>query len=259
VIAVSQEQIVALVGTWLWPLIRIAAVIGSMPSIGTRSVPARIRLILALCITAVVVPLLPPPPAVDLMSAEAVLITVQQVLIGVIMGFSLRLIFAAIDFAGTFLGQQMGLGMAAMIDPQNGTQSPVIGQFYVMLATLLFFSLDGHLLCLQALAGSFHTIPVGVEGISRAGLEMIVKWSGDLFLYAALIALPTTTALLIVNLGYGILARTAPQLHIFAVGFPITIIAGILLTSLSLSHLPENVSRLMEVVFELVGQMLSVR
>lgn len=258
-IAVSQEQIVALVGIWLWPLIRIAALVGSMPAIGTRTVPARIRLVLALCITVVVVPLLPPPPTVDLFSAQALLITVQQVLIGVIMGFSLRLIFAAIDFAGTFLGQQMGLGMAAMIDPQNGMQSPVIGQFYVMLATLLFFSLDGHLLCLQALAGSFRSVPVGVEGVTLAGLGMIIRWSGDLFLYAALIALPTTTALLIVNLGYGILSRTAPQLHIFAVGFPITIIAGILLTGLSLSHLPENVSRLMEVVFELVGQVLVAR
>lgn len=258
-IAISQEQVIALVGAWLWPLVRIAALISTMPSIGTRAVPARIRLVLALAITGIVVPLLPPPPPVDLISASAVLVTVQQILIGVVMGFSLRLIFAAIDFAGQFLGQQMGLGMAAMIDPQNGVQSPVIGQFYVMLATLLFFSLDGHLLCLQALTASFQTIPVGVEGISTAGIAMVIRWSGQLFMYAALIALPTTTALLIVNLGYGILSRTAPQLHIFAVGFPITIIAGILLTSLSLSHLPENVSRLMDVVFELVGQALAAR
>jgi flagellar biosynthesis protein FliR len=259
VIAISQEQVVALVGAWLWPLIRIAALISTMPSIGTRAVPARIRLVLALAITAIVVPLLPPPPPVDLISAPSLLITIQQVLIGVVMGFSLRLIFAAIDFAGQFLGQQMGLGMAAMIDPQNGAQSPVVGQLYVMLATLLFFSLDGHLLCLQALTGSFQTIPVGVEGISMAGLGIAIRWSGHLFMYAALIALPTATALLIVNLGYGILSRTAPQLHIFAVGFPITIIAGVLLTGLSLSHLPQNVGQLMDSVFELVGQVLTAR
>lgn len=253
----TEAQITALLAAWLWPLVRVAALLSSAPVIGTRAVPARIRVLLAVCVTAVLVPVLPPAPVIEPVSAAGALVTMQQVMIGLVMGLSLRLIFTVVEFAGQVLGQQMGLGFAAMVDPQSGAQVPVVGQFYVMLATLLFLSVNGHLLALHALAESFHTLPVGVTGVSQQGLGALLRWGGELFLQATVIALPTITALLIVNLGYGVLSRTAPQLHIFAVGIPITVIAGAVLMGITLPALPDHVQALMELAFAAARQILA--
>jgi flagellar biosynthetic protein FliR len=258
-ITVTQAQLTAMVGGWLWPLIRIAALLSTAPALGTRAVPARVRMVLALCISFIVAPVLPPIAPVELVSAQGVLITVQQVLIGAAMGFVLRLMFAIVDLAGQFLSQQMGLGFAAMVDPQNGMSSPVVSQYYLILATLLFFSFDGHLLALQALVGSFYSLPIGVNGLSQAGIGVLMHWSSDLFLYATMISLPTATALLVVNLGYGILSRTAPQLHIFAVGFPIIVVAGVILTSVTLGGLPQHVTHLFDESLSVIQQVLQAK
>lgn len=243
----------------MWPLIRIAALLSTAPTLGTRAVPARVRMVLALCISFILVPVLPPVAPIELISAQGVLVTVQQVLIGAAMGFILRVMFAIVDLAGQFLSQQMGLGFAAMVDPQNGMSSPVVSQIYLMLATLLFFAIDGHLLVLQALAGSFYSVPVGVNGLSQAGLGVLMHWSGELFLYATLITLPTATALLVVNLGYGILSRTAPQLHIFAIGFPIIVFAGVILVSVTVSGLPQHVTHLLDESLSVIQQVLQMK
>jgi flagellar biosynthetic protein FliR len=125
--------------------------------------------------------------------------------------------------------------MANMVDPMNGNNVPIIGQFYLLLATLLFLVVDGHLMMIQVLADSFHTLPIGMTGITNNGIWEFITWTGQIISVAVIIALPAIVSLLIVNLSFGVMTRSAPQLNIFAVGFPIMIILGVLIIFFSLN------------------------
>jgi len=165
-----------------------------MPIFGGRLVPVRVRLILALVITYVLVPVIPPVPAVEPFSGEGVAIVVQQLLIGLAMAFILQLVFAAMVLGGQSVAMSMGLGFASMVDPQNGIQVPVVGQYYVVVATLLFLAMNGHLALIVVLAESFQIMPIGVNGIGLNGIWDVVAWTGYMFSGAVLIALPAVTA-----------------------------------------------------------------
>ena len=123
----------------------------------------------------------------------------------------------------------MGLGFAMAVDPQNGVQVPVLSQLYIILATLLFLALDGHLLLIASVVESYQLIPAGVSGIPATSLSAVVALGTMVFAGGILLALPALTALLLINIAFGIVTRTAPQLNIFAVGFPVTILAGLLI------------------------------
>jgi len=227
-VTLTTAQLTAWLGTYLWPLFRIAALVAAAPVTGSRSVPMRARLALAVAITIVVAPMLPPVPAVDPFSFAAVMIIIQQVLIGTAMGFALQLVFEAIITGGQVVAMQTGLGFASMVDPQNGVQVPVVSQFYLLAVTLLFLGLNGHLLLIRILVDSFKTVPIAPAGITRDGLWTLVSFGTQMFAGAVWLALPVTASLLMVNLAFGVMARAAPQLNIFSIGFPITMLLGFL-------------------------------
>ncbi len=234
-LTITTNEVVQLIQMWLWPFFRIAGLLMTAPIIGTRPVPTRIRLIIAILITAVIFPVLPEIPNVDPVSAEGVLITFQQIMIGVSMGLCMRVVFVALEVAGQAIGQLMGLMMASMVDPTNGNQVPIIGQFYLLLATLLFLAVDGHLMMIRVLAESFNSLPIGTTGMSTNSAWEVLIWTGSILKTAVVIALPAIVSLLIVNLSFGIMTRSAPALNIFAVGFPIMIILGVLIVFFNLS------------------------
>jgi flagellar biosynthesis protein FliR len=232
---ITTNEMVQLVHMWLWPFFRIAGLLMTAPVIGTRTVPARIRIVIAVAITVVIFPVLPQVPEVDPVSAEGLLISLQQVITGVSMGLSMRVVFIALEVAGQAIGQLMGLMLASMVDPVNGNQVPIIGQFYLLLATLLFVTVDGHLIMIRVLAESFNSMPIATTGISTDSALEMVTWMGNILRTAVVIALPALVSLLIVNLSFGVMTRSAPQLNIFAVGFPIMIILGVLIIFFNLS------------------------
>ncbi|GAA4874524.1 flagellar biosynthetic protein FliR [Ferrimonas pelagia] len=217
----------------LWPLFRISAMLMVMITIGGSSVPARVRLLLSVMITAAVAPVLPTPPAIDLLSAEGFLISAQQVLIGVAVGFVSVLVLNTFVLAGQIIGMQTSLGFASMVDPSNGQQVPVIGQFFLLMTTLFFFAVDGHLLMIRMLIASFETLPIG-EGLLVANFDSIAKFGGLMFATALTMSLSAATALLLINFSFGVMTRAAPQLNIFAIGFPITMVSGLLILWLTL-------------------------
>ncbi|MBY6186868.1 flagellar type III secretion system protein FliR [Marinobacter hydrocarbonoclasticus] len=217
----------------LWPLFRISAMLMVMVTIGGSSVPARVRLLLSVMITAAVAPILPAPPQIDLLSAEGFLISAQQVVIGIAIGFVSVLVLNTFVLAGQIIGMQTSLGFASMVDPSNGQQVPLVGQFYLLLSTLLFFGVDGHLTMIRMLIASFDTLPIG-EGLTPASLDAIVKFGGLMFASALTLALSAATALLLINFSFGVMTRAAPQLNIFAIGFPITMLSGLLILWLTL-------------------------
>jgi flagellar biosynthesis protein FliR len=230
----SSVEISAWIGSFLWPFFRIGAMLMVAPVFGTRTVPRRVRFGIAVVLTATIAPLLPPMPATDPLSPGGVLVIVQQVLIGVALGFMLRVAFTVFELVGEMVSHLMGLGFASMIDPQNGVSVPVLGQFYVLLATLVFLSLNGHLLWIEVVADSFRTLPVGVAGLGANGAWAIVSFGGRMFAWAMQLALPVVAALLVVNVSFGVLTRAAPQLNLFSVGFPASMLLGFVLVAVSL-------------------------
>lgn len=224
----SDAQIGGWVGSFLLPLFRIAALLMTMPVIGTQLVPLRVRLYLALAIAIVLVPTLPPMPQVDAIDLRTILLVGEQVLVGALLGFVLQLFFHAFVVAGQIISMQMGLGFASMVDPTNGVSVPVLGQFYLMLVTLLFLAMNGHLVVFEVLAESFVTLPVG-GGLLTAQYWEVAGKLGWVMGAGLLLALPAITALLVVNLAFGVMTRAAPQLNIFSIGFPLTLALGLVI------------------------------
>ena len=224
----TNAQIGGWIARFVLPLFRVAALLMTMPVIGTQLVPVRVRLYLALGVCVVLVPNLPPMPQVDALSMKAMLLIGEQILVGALLGFSLQLLFHAFVIAGQIISMQMGLGFASMVDPANGVSVPVLGQFFTMLVTLLFLAMNGHLVVFEVIAESFVTLPVG-EGLSGNHFWIIAGKLGWVMGAALLLALPAITALLVVNLAFGAMTRAAPQLNIFSIGFPLTLVLGLVI------------------------------
>ena len=250
-------ELTSWLATLLWPFMRIGAMFAAVPIFSSRSVPVRIRVLLAFFISWMLIPVIPAPPSVELISAQALLISIHQVLIGLAMGFILQLVFAAFVIAGQSIAMAMGLGFASMIDPQNGMQVPVVSQTFLIMATLVFLSLNGHLVLIQVLANSFQNLPVGMLVPSRDGLWQLVTWGSNMFAGGMLIALPAVAALLLVNLAFGVTTRAAPQLNIFAVGFPVMIMVGLAFLILTLPTITTHLSRLLLEAFDLIESFLA--
>ncbi|PPK67699.1 flagellar biosynthetic protein FliR [Methylobacter tundripaludum] len=235
---------------------RISAMFVSVPLFSIQSVPARVRLVLSVAITLVVIPLLPPLPTVEMFSYTGLMMAIAQVMIGLTSGFILQLAFAAVVFAGQGIALSMGLGFSMMVDPQSGQQVPVVAQLYTVTATLIFISLNGHLVLIQMLLDSFKTLPISVEGINATGIWSIIVWSSQMFSGGLLLSMPIVASLLLVNVIFGVAARAAPQLQIFSVGFPVTLMLGLLLVWKTLPDVLDQFSGMLTDAYELIGQLL---
>ncbi len=245
----TSADISAWIGSLVWPFTRIAAMLAIAPIFGARMVPKRIRLLIALLLTWTVLPLLPPVPVLDPFSAAGVLVTAQQMVIGLAIGFSLQLVFATLVIAGQTVAMGMGLGFAQMVDPQNGINVPVIGQYYVIVVTLLFLALNGHLALIRVLVDSFQTLPIGMESLGREDLRAIAYWGTRMFADAVMVALPAVAAILLVNLAFGVVSRSAGQLNVFGVGFPVTLTLGFVILVFAVSNMLPQMQHLIDGAF----------
>lgn len=232
-ISISSEILQTWVVSLLWPLTRILGVISVAPVLNHNSIPKRVKLGLGILITLIVIPTLPPVPQFDVFSFQGLFILIQQLVIGAAIGFAMRIVFAAVEMAGQMIGMTMGLGFATFFDPQSHGQSTALNQFFVLLAMLVFLSLNGHLILISTMAESFAVLPISAEPININYMK-IALWGEKIFSAGLLLALPAVTALLLANMALGILTRTAPQLNLFGIGFPITISVGVLVIALML-------------------------
>lgn len=238
-------QLDAWLAALVFPLVRILAMISSSPVLGNKQVPARVKIGLSVLLAIIIAPTIPSIPQVALGSPQGLLIIIQQIIIGVAMGFTMRLIFTAVEMAGELAGLQMGLGFASFYDPVNASFTPVIAQWLGVIATLAFLALNGHLYLISALAESFQTLPIG-SMMPTSSFLGVAEWGGSIFSYALQITLPILAALLITNLALGILTRAAPQLNLFAVGFPITLAIGFFVLILSMPYFSPMLDRLIQ-------------
>lgn len=232
-VPINGEQLEIWIATFLWPFIRILAMLATAPVFDNRTVQRKTRVALAALIAIMMMPLLPAPPVLS--SAQAIPVLLQQILVGVAMGFSMRLVFAAFEMAGDLLGLQMGLAFAQFIDPARGSQTPLIGSFLGVLASLVFLVIDGHLLVIAAVVQSFELIPVSAN-LTVVNSQNIAQAGSIMFMLALQISLPVLAAVLISNIVLGILARAAPQLNVMSIGFSITIGVGLWILWVSLPY-----------------------
>jgi flagellar biosynthetic protein FliR len=228
-------------GALLFPFIRVMATIFSAPILGHASIPIRMRVALALILAFAAASFAPAPVPLD--SPHALAYALRETLIGASLGLLLQLVFAAAELAGDAIGLQMGLGFAFFVDPQNATQSPLVGSLFSTVAGLLFLALDIHLLLIGGLMESFRALPVDAPLQSGLGLQAVVAAGAEMFRLALSIALPALAALLLANLALGVLSRAAPQLNLFAVGFPATLIIGALILGPTMPGAVEALSR----------------
>ncbi|WP_459745042.1 flagellar biosynthetic protein FliR [Pseudomonas sp. 3A(2025)] len=235
-LALTDTQISTWVASFMLPMFRIVAVLMTMPIIGTTLVPRRVRLYFAFAITVVVAPVLPPMPPVQALDLSALLLIGEQIIIGVGMGLSLQLFFHIFVVAGQIIATQMGMGFASMVDPTNGVSSAVVGQFFTMLVTLMFLGMNGHLVVLEVLVESFTTLPVG-GGVPVGNFWTLANGLGWVMASGLRLVLPAVTALLIINVAFGIMTRAAPQLNIFSIGFPMTLVLGMVILWMSMADI----------------------
>lgn len=233
-VSFTLEQLYAWINAFLWPFCRILAMLAISPLFGESSIPKRLKIGLAALISIVVAPSLYPLPDIPSGSYDALWLMIQQVLIGLALGLSIRIVFAAFQIAGEFIGLQMGLSFASFFDPATGSNTAVLSRLLNIIAVLIFLALNAHLLVLGVLVRTFEIVPIAQGALDINGWGALLDWSAQLMVSGMLMALPLIIVLLTINLAFGILNRTAQQLTIFAVGFPISLTIGLLLLTVVL-------------------------
>lgn len=226
VFSVTSEQLGVWMVAFLWPFVRMLALVGTAPIFSESAVPRSAKVGLAALLSMVIAPTLGAPPSVPLVSAAGFWILIQQVLIGAAMGFSMRMVFAIVQAAGEYAGLQMGLSFAAFFDPTSGGNTMVLARLLNVIAMLIFLALDGHLMLIMTLAESFRTLPIADAPLAGGGWFLLASAGSQIFSGGLMLALPLIAALLTLNLAMGILNRASPQFSIFSVGFPVTLLAG---------------------------------
>jgi flagellar biosynthetic protein FliR len=243
-IAFTEADVLAWITPLFWPFLRALALFTSLPVLGTRTVPARVRVALAGFIALAAQASMPAPPVVPLDSPAAFMLVLQQLVVGLSLGFAVRVVFAAVEFAGEVIGLQMGLNFAGFFDPVTASQGTATGRFLGTIIAWLFVVGGGHLLVIAVLVQSFQVFPVGSEPFAFLRAAQPQRWGAEIFSMGLWIALPLIAMLLMVNLVLGLISRVASQINVFSVGFPVTLGVGLLGMLLTLPALqqPFNVA-----------------
>lgn len=245
-ITVSGAQLTAWIALLFYPLVRVLAFFAVVPLFSNTAAPVRIRLVTAIAVTIGLLPIIPAPAPIEINSGAGLWMIAREMSVGLAMGFAMRIVFAAFVMAGEQIGFQMGIGFATFYSPLNSAQTPILAEYLSLFATLVFLSIDGHIMLLATLAQSFQAIPISTQPLPAESWSALVLFGSKIFSAGLLFALPITVALLITNLALGVLAKVSPQFNLFAVGFPITVTVGFLMLSASLPYMLQPTMQLFE-------------
>ena len=252
-ISLTEAQLAAWISPIFWPFIRVLAVFTSAPVFSSRAFTTRARIALAFLVALAAQASLPPAPVVGFNDPQAFGVLVQQVGVGLSIGFAVRLVFAALELAGEVVGFQMGLNFAAFFDPAMNSQSSAVARFFSQMTSLLFVVMNGHIMVLMAVTRSFESFPVDGNFLQALSRMKIYQLGADLFASALWIALPMVGMVMFANLALGVISRVAPQMNIFAIGFPITLVVGLVGIALTLPMLDQPFIALMTRTIEIFG------
>jgi flagellar biosynthetic protein FliR len=253
VITITEAQLMAWVSPIFWPFLRVLAVFTSAPVFSSRAFPTRAKIALAFFVALATQASMPTMPVIGFNDPRVFGVIVQQVGVGLAIGFVVRLVFAAVELAGEVVGFQMGLNFASFFDPTLNAQSSAVARFFGQMTSLLFVVMNGHLMVLFAIIRSFEAFPIDQNFLETLGQLKLYRLGSDLFASALWIALPMVGMLMFVNLAMGIISRVAPQMNIFAVGFPITLVVGLVGITVTLPMLDQPFIALMGRTIEIFG------
>jgi flagellar biosynthetic protein FliR len=251
--SVTYAQLNAWLTAFLWPFVRILALVATAPVFGNMSLQTAVKVGLSAFITIIVAPTLGAMPPDSVFSAAGVLIMVNQFLIGAVLGTTMQIVFIAIEATGEFVALGMGLGFATFFDQQADGSSAVLSSYTNVIAMLAFLVMDGHLQIISALITTFQSVPVSANLLGAQGWRSVVEWGSMVFSAGLLLSLPVVVALLIANLSLGILNRAAPQIGVFQIGFPLTMLVGMLLMQLMVPNMIPFFARLFDLGIERMG------
>ncbi len=253
-ISLTEAQLAAWISPIFWPFLRTLAVFTAAPVFSSRAFPLRARIGLAFFVAMATQASMPTMPVIGFNDSQALGAVVQQVVIGLAIGFAVRLVFSAVELAGEVVGFQMGLNFAAFFDPSLNSQSSAVARFFGQMTSLLFVVMNGHLMVLMAVNRSFVAFPVEQNFLDALQKMKFYRFGSELFASALWIALPMVGMLMFVNLALGIVSRVAPQMNIFAVGFPITLVVGLVGIAVTLPMLDQPFMALMGHVIDVFGR-----
>ena len=228
-ISFTEAQLSAWYGALFWPLVRVLALFATAPLLGHAAIPLRVKVALGVAVSVVLMPNIATPPLTDALTGAGLALLTQNILVGLVIGFTVRIVFAAFELAGELVGLQMGLSFGGFFNPASGSTENALATFMSLLALLCFLAIDGHLMLIHALAESFRVFPLTNTGSVPLDFMRLVSLAADMFAIALSLALPFIAVLLLINIVLGVLARVAPQLNIFAIGFPLTLLTGMTL------------------------------
>ncbi len=255
-LSLTDAELARWLGQFMWPFLRILALFTAAPAFNSVAIPVRVKVALAFIIALAVGTSVKQPAAFDVSWATAML-ALEQVLVGLAIGFAMQLTLAAVGLAGEFIGMQMGFGFASMFDVQSGFQVPVMTNFFNLVALLLFFALNGHLLLLGVLVKSFTVVPlVAGAGITIDGWGALARAGATLFQMGIWLALPVIAILLAAHLAVGFVSRVAPQFNVMSVGFSVFMWVGVAAVIALVPFLVPAVEHAIEAGLGLIGAVL---
>lgn len=213
---------------------------GAMIGISAKTIPPPVRALFTFILTLMIMPVIDPVPVKELVNVGTFVLVVQQLIIGIAIGFVSTMVLNTFVLAGQVVAMQTGLGFASIVDPVNGINVPAVGQFYLILATLLFWALDGHLTMIRMIVASLDAFPVSSGWWTPEQFRSIAEWGAWMFVSALTISLAPIVSLLIINLAFGVMTKAAPQLNIFTIGFSIAQITGLIIILVNLSNFTDH-------------------
>lgn len=242
----TSAQFATWAGYVFWPLVRILALIGTVPVLSHRAIPVRAKVAIGIAVALVLAPAIQAPPLSQTLDVVFFETVVRNILIGATLGFAIRILFSGVELAGQMIGLQIGLSFGGFFNPEAPDTDNPVGNFVSLLVLLLFLAIDGHLMVLYGLRQSFEIFPIADGGPNQLAFEVIAGLGAQVFSIALSISLPILAVMLLINIVLGVMARVSPQLNLFAVGFPITLCAGMVVLFLFVPHLEAPIRATLE-------------
>jgi flagellar biosynthetic protein FliR len=249
-----DQMLGTLLALW-WPFCRVMATLTAAPMVGEAMVPMSVRVLLSLALAVVLLPVAQPPEVISPFSLRGIVVTGEQALIGLLIGLAFHLAVATIMLLGYMVSSQMGLAMAQMNDPMNGSSSDVVSAILYVLAVLVFFAVDGHLVVTGVLGASFRAWPVG-SGVSALALQTLPLQVAWVFSAALLLAIPVIFSSLVVQVGFGFLNRIAPALNLFSLGFSLVTLFGLFMLMQMVRFLPDGYLSMTRRTLDMLEQLM---
>ncbi|MBI9085907.1 MAG: flagellar type III secretion system protein FliR [Desulfobacterales bacterium] len=241
---------------FLFVFVRVAAILMTLPVFSGNAVPTQFKIGMAMAVSMVLFPLLPPMAAPAAAGPVALALGLfREVALGAAIGLAVKIFFAGVQLAGQTVGYQMGMAIANVMDPATSVQVPILAQFNNLIAVLIFLIINAHHWFIRALAESFGRIPLAGFNMGPAFFDHLIRLSSEMFVVAVKVGAPVIVALLLTSVALGLVARTVPQMNIFMVAMPLKIIIGLVFMGICLPHM---VSFLRQLFHHLYNSVLAI-